>query len=254
MRITLDTDKGVLIQEEGGRKTRFDLYSNEAFELLSKAWLKVGWNQRYTYTFSWLGRPVIQLPEDLIRYQETIWKLKPDLIIETGVCHGGSLIFSASMCKLIGKGRVIGIDIDIRPHNRKALEEHELFSYMTLIQGSSIDPKIVQQVKDQVNKGDKVLILLDSNHTKLHVMHELNAYAPLVTQDSYIIVADGLMEDLYDTPRGKEEWKEDNPKAAVLEFVQSHPEFELQEPAWPFNESPLNKNITHWPGAWLKRK
>ncbi len=254
MRLTVDTEKQVVIHEEEGRKERFDLYSTEAFDLLSKAWLKVGWNQRYHYTFSWLGRPVIQLPDDLIRYQETIWSLKPDVIIETGVAHGGSLIFSASMCKLVGKGKVIGIDIDVRPHNRKAIEEHELFPYITIIQGSSVDPAIVSQVRAQIKKEDKVLVLLDSNHTKEHVLKELEAYAPFVTEGSYIIAADGLMEDLADTPRGKEEWLNNNPKVAVQEFAKNHPEFELQEPAWPFNESPLNKNITHWPSAWLKRR
>lgn len=254
MRLTLDTEAGLMIHDDGEKKVQHALYSNEAFELLSQAWLKLGWNQKHIYTFTWLGRPVIQLPEDLIRFQEVIWELRPDVIVETGIAHGGSLVFSASLCKLLGKGRVIGVDIDIRAHNRTALENHELFSLLTLIEGSSIDPKTVAKVKAKILPHETVLVLLDSNHTKAHVRAELEEYAPLVSSGSYIIAADGLMEDLHDTPRGYPAWKSDNPKEAVAEFLQSHPEFELKEPSWLFNESQLQKSITHWPGAWLKKK
>jgi cephalosporin hydroxylase len=253
MKVTVDTDNKKLLYEEGGAAQEIPLYSKKAFEILSRLWVKVGWNQKYEYTFSWFGRPIIQLPEDMVRMQEVIYRLKPDVIVETGIAHGGSLIYSASLCKAMGKGRVIGVDIEIRPHNRKAIEEHELFPLITLIEGSSVEPSIVQSVKDLIKPGESVLVILDSNHTKSHVFNELNAYYSLVTPGSYIVATDGIMQDLYDTPRGKPEWDKDNPSESALEFVKTHPEFEIEQPAWVFSESDLEKNITHWPGAWLRR-
>ncbi|MFI5334806.1 MAG: cephalosporin hydroxylase family protein [Chlamydiales bacterium] len=254
MRIVLDTDDRSLICREGGVEKRLPLYSNEAFELLSHFWLKVGWNQRYTFTFSWMGRPVIQLPEDLIRYQEAIFALKPDLVIETGIAKGGSLVFSASICKLLGKGRVIGIDIDIRPHNREALEAHPLASLITLIEGNSIDKDVLDRVKGEIGGNDTVLVLLDSCHSKAHMLAELKAYSPYVSVGSYIIATDGFMADLHDVPRGRSEWKIDNAQAAVEEFLQENVEFELEIPTRPYNESTLEKGVTQWPKAWLRRK
>ena len=253
MRIVIDTDtKSMEVETPAGKKS-LDLYNKEAFELLSRLWIKTGWNQKYQYTFTWLGRPIIQLPEDVLRIQEVIYKLKPDVIIETGVAHGGSLILWASLCKAMDKGRVIGIDIEIRPHNRRAIESHELFSWITLVEGSSIDPEIVRNVKSMIRPGDVVLVLLDSNHTRQHVLAELNAYCDAITPGSYIVATDGIMQDLYDVPRGRPEWLNDNPSQASIEFAQSHPEFLIEQPAWLFNESELDKNITHWPGAWLRR-
>ncbi len=254
MKLIIDTEEKSLIEEENGRTNRFDLYSKEAFEKLSRQWVRVGWNQKYTYTFSWMGRPIIQLPEDMVRVQEVIYCIKPDVIIETGVAHGGSLIFYASLCKAIGKGRVIGIDIEIRPHNRKAIEAHELSSYISLVEGSSTAPEILEQVKGMIGNGETVLVILDSNHTKQHVADELQAYRQLVTDGSYIVATDGIMLDLYDVPRGKPEWKWDHPEAAAAEFAQLHPEFTIEQPPWVFNESDLDANITHWPGAWLRKK
>lgn len=253
MKVIVDLDNKILDVEENDNNKQYSLYTDEAFEMLSRLWVKVGWNQKYEYTFSWFGRPIIQLPEDMIRFQEAVYRIKPDVIIETGIAHGGSLIFSASLCKAIGKGRVVGIDIDIRPHNRKAIEEHELFPLITLIEGSSVDPAVVEQVKKLIRPGEVVLIVLDSNHTKDHVLKELNAYHFLITPGSYIIAADGVMQDLYDTPRGRLEWLHDHPAAAAAEFVDNHPGFVVEQPSWPFNESSLEKNVTHWPGAWLKR-
>jgi cephalosporin hydroxylase len=200
-----------------------------------------------------MGRPIIQLPEDMIRTQEAIFRVKPDVIIETGVAHGGSLIFNASLCKIMGKGRVIGVDIEIRPHNRRAIEEHDLYPYITLIEGSSTDPDIVGQVRNLINQNEKVMIFLDSNHTKQHVLEELKAYSGFITPASYIVATDGIMKDLDDVPRGNTEWKLDNPADAAIEFVKEHNEFVLEQPPWPFNESSLTENVTHWPCAWLKR-
>jgi cephalosporin hydroxylase len=255
MKLIIDTDNQSLVLEEAGQSNVIPLYSKEAFSILSQQWLKLGWNQKYTYTFTWMGRPIIQLPEDMIRIQEVIYQIKPDIIIECGVAHGGSLIYYASILKAMGKteSRIVGIDIEIRPHNRQAIEAHELFPFITLVEGSSIAPEIVSQVTNLVNPGDQVLVILDSCHTKQHVTQELEAYHDLVTPGSYIVATDGIMKDLHDVPRGTPEWQWDHPTAAAAEFVANHPEFVLKQPAWLFNESELTENITHWPGAWLQR-
>lgn len=253
MKLILDTDARSLTLEEGDGAQVLPLYSKEAFEAISRQWVRVGWNEKYQYTFSWMGRPVIQLPEDMIRMQEVIFQVKPDVIIETGVAHGGSLIFYSTLCKAMEKGRIIGIDIEIRPHNRKAIEEHPLCDRITLVEGSSTAPDIVAQVKSLVKPDETVLVILDSNHTYAHVLDELEAYHDLVTPGSYIVATDGIMLDLGDVPRGVPEWDKDNPTEAARDFAAKHPQFVIEQPAWPFNESALDQNITHWPGAWLKR-
>lgn len=253
MKITIDTEEKTLTLDNSGKTETISLYSKEAFEVISRHWVRMGWNQKYQYTFSWMGRPVIQLPEDMIRMQEVIFQVKPDVIIETGVAHGGSLIFYSSLCKAMDKGRIVGIDIEIRPHNRAAIESHPLSDRITLIEGSSTAPEIVAEVKSLIQPGETVLVILDSNHTYAHVMDELNAYAELVTTDSYIVATDGIMLDLADVPRGTLGWETDNPTFAAKDFAAKRPEFLIEQPSWPFNESELDKNITHWPGAWLKR-
>lgn len=253
MKVNIDTDKQIITETKDGMTREVNLYTDEAFEILSRVWVKVGWNQKHIYTFTWLGRPIIQLPEDVLRVQEVIYHLKPDVIIETGIAHGGSLILWASLCKVMNKGRVIGVDIEIRPHNRKAIEEHELFPWITLIEGDSTDSGIVQSVVSMINAGDIVFIILDSNHTKQHVLAELEEYHGIITPGSYIVATDGIMRDVYDVPRGKPEWINDNPTEAAIEFAQSHPDFIIEQPSWVFNESELNKNVTHWPGAWLRK-
>ncbi len=253
MKLTIDTEKKSVMVEEKGAARELELYSREAFEVLSAQWLKVGWNQKYPYTFSWMGRPIIQLPEDMVRAQEVIYRVKPDVIVETGVAHGGSLIFYASLCKAMGQGRIIGVDIEIRPPNRSAIEAHEMSAYITLIEGSSIDVSIVSKVKSLIKPGERVLVILDSNHTRQHVLDEMEAYYDLVGQGSYIVATDGSMKDLYDVPRGKSEWIHDNPTNAAIDFAKRHPEFIIEQPVWPFNESELKENITHWPNAWLRR-
>lgn len=256
MKITIDSDNKNIIIDDAGKTSELSLFSDEAFELLSDLWLKVGWNQKYVYTFSWMGRPIIQLPEDMLRMQEVLYTVKPDVIVETGVAHGGSLVFYSSLCKAIGKGRVIGVDIEIKPHNRKAIESHELFSYITLIEGDSVNPKIVNNLKSLIESDDVVIVILDSNHTKGHVLGELNAYCDIVTPESYIVACDGIMKDLVGAPRSYPDWDTNNPYQAAREFLTSHSEFELVQPEWSFNESNgLSENIvTHWPGAWLKKK
>jgi len=250
MNFTVDETRRMLVLD--GRE--IDLYSPEAFSILSRAWLRVGWDQKYVYAFSWMGRPIIQLPEDIVRIQEVIYRVKPDVIIETGVAHGGSLVLYASLCKAMGRGRVIGIDIEIRPHNRKAIEAHEMAPLITLVEGSSTDPAIVARVRGLLKKGETALVILDSNHTKAHVRAELEAYGPLVTPGSYLVATDGSMEFLDDVPRGRPEWRTDNPKAAAAQFAVEHPDFALEEPPWPFNEGRVTERVTHWPGCFLRRR
>lgn len=252
MRFTIDDVAGTLEMEEGAKRA-LPLYSPEAFEILSAAWLKVGWDQKYPYCFSWMGRPVIQLPEDLVRLQEVVWGLQPDVVVETGVAHGGSSVFLAGLFRALGKGRVISVDIEIRPHNRKAIEEHPLSDLITLVEGDAVAPETVARVRGLVNSDESVLVLLDSNHSLEHVSAELEAYGPMVSPGSYVVAADGITASVADTPRGHLEWRHDNPSEAAKAFAARHPEFVLEEPPWPFNESPLTQAVTHWPSAWLRR-
>lgn len=254
MKITIDTSKQKMITQENSLHKEYEMYSREAFEIISNQWVKIGWNLKYSYSFTWFGRPIIQLPEDIIRIQEVIYRVKPDIIIETGVAHGGSLIFYASLCKAMDKGRVIGIDIEIRPNNRKEIESHPLSSYISLIEGSSTDNTIIESIKKQINGKDGVLVILDSCHSKAHVSEELERYCGFVSPGSYIIATDGIMKDLHDVPHGVSDWIWDNPSSAAIEFAAKHADFCLEQPPRVFNESPLTANITHWPNAYLRKK
>lgn len=251
--ITIDTKSAMVHVGEGSDRKSYPFASPEAFNAVSKAWLRVGWDTKYVYGFTWLGRPIIQLPDDMIRLQEVIYRIQPDVIIETGIAHGGSLIYSASLCKMIGKGRVVGVDIEIRPHNRKAVEAHAMAPLITMIEGSSVAPEIVKQVADLVKPGESTLIFLDSNHTRQHVLDELEAYAPMVSKGSYIVAMDGIMQDVVGAPRTSPDWVTNNPQTAVKEFLAAHPEFVLEEPALPFNEGLATDRVTYWPNAYLKR-
>ncbi len=254
MTVTVDTSAKTIVVDREGRRETVPLYSTEGFELLSELWLKVGWNQKHVYTFTWLGRPVIQLPEDLIRIQEVVHELRPDVIVECGVAHGGSLVFYASLCKLLDHGRVVGVDVDIRPRNRAALEAHPLAEWITLVEADSVAPATVERVAAEVEGAERTLIVLDSNHSKEHVRAELEAYAPLVSVGSYVVVMDGIMQLVADTPRGETGWVSDNPLVAAEEFVAAHPEsFAFEDPPWRFNESELRTGVTHAPRGVLRR-
>lgn len=251
MRIVINTDTNTLQSDSG---EVLDLYGPEAFELISQVWLRASWNLKYSYTFTWLGRPIIQHPEDMLRLQEVIFSLRPDVVIETGVAHGGSLIFYASLMKAMGTGgRVVGIDIDIRQANRRAIEAHPLSGAITLIEGDSAAPDVAARAAALVSEGDTVLVILDSDHSYRHVMRELEAYHGLVSPNSYILATDGIMRLVSDVPRGKTEWETDNPANAAEDFARAHPEFVIEEPRWLFNESPLRRSITAWPSAWIRR-
>ncbi len=186
---------------------------------------------RYSYNFSWLGRPIIQFPQDILAMQEIVWRVRPGLIIETGIAHGGSLVFYASLLELLGgEGQVLGIDIDIRAHNRIEIEKHPLFKRILMLQGSSIETEIVQQVKDIASGKCSVLIVLDSNHTHLHVLKELEFYSPLVTKNSYLVVCDTIIEDMPDNSFPNRSWgKGNNPKTAVWEFLKTTDRFEIDK-------------------------
>lgn len=200
------------------------------------AFMRASTEPRYSYNFSWLGRPIIQYPQDIVAMQEVIWSVKPDLIIETGIAHGGSLVFSASMLELNAvcggprDAQVLGIDIDIREANRRALEAHPMFARISLIEGSSIDPAVIDRVKTAARSRRRVLVALDSNHTHEHVLAELRAYAPLTSRGSYCVVFDTIIEALPTAAFPEREWGPgNNPATAVAEYLATHPEFEIDE-------------------------
>lgn len=215
-------------------------------QALSRVWVREISPHKWAYNFSWLGRPAIQFPNDAWAIQELIWQIRPDLIIETGIAHGGSLIFSASMLALLdmcdaiesgatlnpkeSKRKVLGIDIDIRSHNRAAIEAHPMASRIQMIQGSSIAPEIIEQVRQVARGYQRILICLDSNHTHDHVLAELEAYAPLSSVGSYCVVMDTLVEDMPKKMFPDRPWGPgDNPKTAVWEYLKNHPEFEIDK-------------------------
>lgn len=255
MQLLIDTSAQTLTRIEDGTRATMGLYTKEAFEALSLEWLRAGWSLKYYHTFTWFGLPVLQLPEDMLRLQEVIYAVRPAVIVETGVFLGGSLLFHASLLEAMGVqgGRVIGIDVEIAPHTRENLCRHPLSPRISLIQGDSVSAPVLAQVREAVRGRGPVLVILDSNHTRAHVARELELYAPLVTEGSYIVATDGIMKDIADVPRAHPEWKTDNPFAAIEEFTARHPEFVQGEPAWLSHDSPLTENVTYWPGAWLKR-
>ena len=216
------------------RNVRFVKNMSKDYRLknLTRSWFLNSLKHEYSYHFSWLGRSIIQYPQDMIALQEIIWRVKPDLIIETGIAHGGSLIFSASILEVLGHGKVLGIDIDIRSNNKKAIKQHPLSNRIKMIEGSSIDEKVVKQVYKFAKNKKRILLSLDSNHTHEHVLQEMNLYSKLVTKGSYMIVCDTIIEDI--PPRyeknSKRPWgKGNNPKTAVLEFLKSNNRFVVDE-------------------------
>ena len=221
-------DKGEEFREEV-RRNIAGLRGDEAVQALSRTWIEETTRHRYTYNFTWLGRPIIQFPQDMVAVQEIIWSTHPDLVIETGIAHGGSLVLSASILELLGgDGLVVGVDIDIRAHNRRELETHPLAHRITLVEGSSTEAEIVEQVRGLAAGRERVLVILDSNHTHEHVLQELELYSPLVRAGSYIVVFDTVIEDMPADTFSERPWGVgDNPKTAVHEFLRRNDRFEV---------------------------
>lgn len=221
----------VEIFEESVKQNIENLKHDTTIQGLSRVWMRESHFANYDYNFRWMGRPVIQMPQDLMAMQELIFQIQPELIIETGIAHGGSLVFYASMMELLGQGgQVLGIDIDIRQHNRKAIEEHPMFKHITMIEGSSVDTGIVEQVKAFAAGKKNIMVSLDSNHTHDHVLRELELYSPLVPKGSYLVVFDTMIEDMFEHDFPDRPWKRGNsPKSAVKAFLEKNDRFVIDE-------------------------
>lgn len=212
-----------------GRKSKtVDLYSKEGLELISSLWVKLYAQYKLTHDITWMGVPIIQFPEDIIMMQELIWNVRPDVIIECGLAHGGSALFYASLLELMGKGHVIGIDIEIRHYNKIAIKNHPMSHRIEMLEGSSISEEVINTVKKRIKSANKVMVILDSNHSKEHVAKEIELYNKLVTPGSYLVVMDGAQAFVWDMPNGKPEWKEDNPLKAIEEFIENNPNFRIE--------------------------
>ena len=224
------------------------LSQNKKLKNLALEFFINSWKYKYSYSFNWLGRPIIQIPQDIVALQEIIWEVKPDLIIETGIAHGGGLIFYASMLELIGKGEVLGIDIDIRKHNRKEIEKHKMFKRIKMIEGSSVDKKVIKKVANIVKKHKKVMVCLDSLHTHEHVLKELNLYSKFVSPGTYLVVFDTIIEYLPKGFFGNKPWDKGNsPATAIKAFLKKNKNFII-------NRDIGNKLvITSTPGGFLKK-
>lgn len=221
---------------------------NKALKQCSDEFMQLSIDAKYSYNFSWFGVPVIQYPQDLMAMQEIVYRIKPDIIIDLGVAHGGSLIFYASLLELIGKGTVFGIEVDLRNHNREMIEGHSLFQRTRLFDGSSTDPKIFEQIKQHIHKDDVVLVSADSLHTHEHVLNELKMYSPLVSVGSYMVVFDTIIEDLKADTFSTDPWSiGNNPKTAVAEFLKSNASFEID------TEIENKLMLTAAPSGYLKR-
>ncbi len=252
--LSVDLDKRTfgVSTEDGARTIPFD--SDEAAALAAHLWKQVGWDNKFVYSFSWHGRPIIQVPDDLVRMQEAFFEVGPDVVIEVGVAHGGSAVFFAGLCAAQERGEVIAVELELRQHNREALDAHPLRKFITFVEGNSIGGEVVDRVTELAANKERVMVFLDGNHTRDHVAAELELYAPLVSPGSWLIVADGIMSELAGAPRTQPDWDVDNPVSAIHEFLSRHPEFELVGPPRPFDESTHAPTATYFIDGWLKRK
>jgi len=224
-----------------------DIYSEEGFRVLAHLWTRSNWHNRLSYEVTWLGIPIIQLPEDMAVMQELIWKVRPDVIVESGIAHGGALVLYASILELLGRGRVIGVDVEIRKYNRLAIEAHPLSHRIEMIEGDSLADETVAAVRSRIRPGERVLVALDSAHSREHVLGELKRYAPLVTPNSYVVVFDAVMALVADAPAAGEGWDHDNPLEAVREFLDGNDDFEL-------DRSYERLAVTYCQGGFLRRR
>ena len=230
--LELDAPAGSTLTLATGKSSEsVELYSKAGLELLSALWVKVSAEQRLMYEPKWFGVPVIQFPNDIVLMQELIFREKPTKIIECGVAHGGSLLYYASLFELMGEGEVIGVEVELREHNRKVIMESPFYNRVKLVDGSSISGESIAAVKSYIKPDDRVMVFLDSNHSYEHVKKELELYSPFVTKGSYIVAMDTSQRLVHDMPRGKPEWKQDNPWEAVKEFIEENYNFEI-DPYW----------------------
>ncbi len=239
-----DPLKAKLVDENG---SEIDIYSEEGLQLMAELWTKVSVQHKIMYEPTWLGIPVIQYPGDMVMMQELIWKVRPEVIVETGLAHGGTAVLHVSLLELLGRGKVISVEIDIRQYNKVAIKSHPLSHRIEMVQGSSVDPETVAEVTRRIGDGRKVLVTLDSNHSCDHVLKELEFYSPLVSEASYIVAMDGAQALVHDIPRGKAEWRDDNPLRAIHTFLERHPEWEID----PYYNRLL---VTSNPDAFLRRR
>jgi cephalosporin hydroxylase len=242
--------KGMEIDEAEFKKKMAieQMAADPNLQSLTSDWFVESCKHQYSYHFSWLGRPIIQFPQDIIAMQEIIWQVKPGLIVETGIAHGGSLIFYASMLELMGgNGQVLGVDIDIREHNRVAIEQHPMFKRITMIEGSSIDEEVGKRVYEFAKGKEKVMVVLDSNHTHDHVLRELELYAPLVKKGSFLVVFDTVIEDMPEDFFPDRPWgKGNNPKTALKKYLETNHRFVVDK------EIENKLLITVAPGGYLR--
>lgn len=252
MILTIDTSKAELTVTQDGHEARHSLYAPEAFHLLSQEWLKLGWNLGHWQTFSWLGRQFLQLPDDMLRLAEAIWHLRPAVIVETGTYDGGGTLWLASLCRLLCHGRVITVECEPRPGLRESFDQYG-GGRITLIQADSSATATATHVASLIEPGESVFVFLDSDHTNAHVAAELRHFAPLVTEGSYVVVADSNIPDLAHLPSGESVWTTDNPAAAVEAFLRDHPEF-TRHPPQPLYPGPtVFQELSYFPSTWLLR-
>lgn len=244
-----DTDSNAKIAlKNGGKEIEVNLYSEEGLAMLSNLWVKAAAEYKMMYEHTWMGRPIIQFGDDMVMLQQLLWECKPDIFVETGIAHGGSLIYTASLFELMkNDGMVIGIDVEIREHNRRAIEAHEMYKRIKMIEGSSVDGGTIAQLEKLLGDRKKVCVMLDSNHSKDHVLQEMRLYSKYVSKGCYLIVQDGAQAWVSDIPRGKVEWRDDNPLAAIEIFMQENDEFEIDHKF-------TRLGITQSPSGHLRKK
>lgn len=253
MIIVINVEAATFSISEKGETHEYSLHGGEAYQTLSREWMKLGWNLGHWSSFSWMGQRFLQLPDDALRLAELVWRLKPSVIVETGVFEGGSTLWFASLCRLMGHGRVISIEFRLRPEVRKAVEAGA-GGLVTLIEGDSAAPETADAIRELIQPGESVLLFLDSDHTKHHVAGELVNLASLVTPGSYLVVADSNLPDLAELPSGEPAWSQDNPGAAVDEFLAVHPEFCRKRPVPQFQGKFDFSELSYFPTTWLKRQ
>lgn len=253
MRITIDTEAGTLGCTENGDAAEYSLYSPDAFRILSREWIALGWNLGHWASFSWMGRQLLQLPDDVLRLAELLWQIRPDVIVETGVYDGGSTLLFASLCRLSGTGRVISVERELREGVREAIREGA-GDLVAVIEGDSSLAETAQQVREMIRPGERVCLFLDSDHSMGHVGAELRNLGPLVSAGCYAIVADSVCRDLAHMPQGEVSWIHDHPGAAVDEFLRAHPEFVRERPVPLFSSGVDFSEVSYFPATWLKRQ